>query len=213
MHFEALEQTLCLRLVSRPVDKKFFLFSRNSLSRTVCVPAVPRPYRRTRACRRRGAVAAAGARGGGVLERTPHARRVHVRNGAAPAVLRTGGDPRAPFPGPRDLERGGSVTAPPVRQRPHEQRHSSRNESGVATAHHHAPLPSRCSAGARLSWLREAVVRGSLRALAGCSSSSRPADDISSSATSVYSARRSSQHASVTIRLQADWLVAVLHLL
>jgi hypothetical protein len=129
-HFEALEQTLCLRLVSRPVDKKFFLFSRNSLSRTVCVPAVPRPYRRTRACaaaapsppRARAAVR-------GVLERTPHARRVHVRNGAAPAVLRTGGDPRAPFPGPRDLERGGSVTAPPVRQRPHEQRHSSRARS------------------------------------------------------------------------------------
>ena len=35
MHFEALEQTLRLRLVSGPVDKKFFLFSRNSLSRTV----------------------------------------------------------------------------------------------------------------------------------------------------------------------------------
>jgi hypothetical protein len=35
VHFEALEQTLRLRLVSGPVDKKFFYFSRNSLSRTV----------------------------------------------------------------------------------------------------------------------------------------------------------------------------------
>ena len=35
MHFEALEQTLRLRLVSGPVDKKFFFISRNSLSRTV----------------------------------------------------------------------------------------------------------------------------------------------------------------------------------
>ena len=35
-HFEALEQTLRLRLVSGPVDKKVFL-SRNSLSRTVRV--------------------------------------------------------------------------------------------------------------------------------------------------------------------------------
>ena len=39
MHFEALEQTFRLRLVSGPVDKKFFLFSRNSLSRTVGQPA------------------------------------------------------------------------------------------------------------------------------------------------------------------------------
>ena len=37
MHFEALEQTLRLRLVSGPVDKKFFFLSRNSLSRTVRV--------------------------------------------------------------------------------------------------------------------------------------------------------------------------------
>ena len=35
MHFEALEQTLRLRLVSGPVDKKFFFISRNSLSHTV----------------------------------------------------------------------------------------------------------------------------------------------------------------------------------
>jgi hypothetical protein len=35
VHFEALEQTLRLRLVSGHVDKKFFLISRNSLSRTV----------------------------------------------------------------------------------------------------------------------------------------------------------------------------------
>ena len=35
MRFEALEQTLRLRLVSGPVDKKFFFISRNSLSRTV----------------------------------------------------------------------------------------------------------------------------------------------------------------------------------
>jgi hypothetical protein len=35
VHFEALEQTLRLRLVSGPVDKKFFFISRNSLSRTV----------------------------------------------------------------------------------------------------------------------------------------------------------------------------------
>jgi hypothetical protein len=33
--FEALEQTLRLRLVSGPVDKKFFFISRNSLSHTV----------------------------------------------------------------------------------------------------------------------------------------------------------------------------------
>ena len=38
MHFEALEQTLRLRLVSGPVDKKFFFLSRNSLSHTVCLP-------------------------------------------------------------------------------------------------------------------------------------------------------------------------------
>jgi hypothetical protein len=36
MRFEALEQTLRLRLVSGPVDKKFFFISRNSLSHTVC---------------------------------------------------------------------------------------------------------------------------------------------------------------------------------
>ena len=35
VHFEAVEQTLCLRVVSGPVDKKVFLISRNSLSRTV----------------------------------------------------------------------------------------------------------------------------------------------------------------------------------
>jgi hypothetical protein len=35
--FEALEQTLRLRLVSGPVDKKFFFISRNSLSHTVAV--------------------------------------------------------------------------------------------------------------------------------------------------------------------------------
>jgi hypothetical protein len=34
VHFEALEQTLRLRLVSGPVDKKFFLMG-NRLSRTV----------------------------------------------------------------------------------------------------------------------------------------------------------------------------------
>ena len=37
MRFEALEQTLRLRLVSGPVDKKFFFISRNSLSHTVHV--------------------------------------------------------------------------------------------------------------------------------------------------------------------------------
>ena len=35
VRFEALEQTLRLRLVSGPVDKKFFFISRNSLSHTV----------------------------------------------------------------------------------------------------------------------------------------------------------------------------------
>ena len=35
MHFEAFEQTLRLRLVSGPVDKRFFIISRNSLSRTL----------------------------------------------------------------------------------------------------------------------------------------------------------------------------------
>jgi hypothetical protein len=35
VRFEALEQTLRLRLVSEPVDKKFFFISRNSLSHTV----------------------------------------------------------------------------------------------------------------------------------------------------------------------------------
>jgi hypothetical protein len=34
VHFEALEQTLRLRLVSGHVDKKFVFISRNSLSRT-----------------------------------------------------------------------------------------------------------------------------------------------------------------------------------
>jgi hypothetical protein len=38
VHFEALEQTLRLRLVSGPVDKKFFFLSRNSLSHTHTVP-------------------------------------------------------------------------------------------------------------------------------------------------------------------------------
>jgi hypothetical protein len=37
VHFEALEQTLRLRLVSGPVDKKFFFLIRNSLYNTVCV--------------------------------------------------------------------------------------------------------------------------------------------------------------------------------
>ncbi len=35
MRFEALEQTLRLRLVSGPVDKKFFFLMGNRLSRTV----------------------------------------------------------------------------------------------------------------------------------------------------------------------------------
>jgi hypothetical protein len=35
MRFEALEQTLRLRLVSGPVDKKFFFLIRNSMSHTV----------------------------------------------------------------------------------------------------------------------------------------------------------------------------------
>ena len=40
MCFEALEQTLRLRLVSGPVDKKFFFLSRNSLSHTVDLKGV-----------------------------------------------------------------------------------------------------------------------------------------------------------------------------
>ncbi len=40
MHFEALEQTLRLRLVSGPVDKKFFFIGRISLSRTVASEGV-----------------------------------------------------------------------------------------------------------------------------------------------------------------------------
>ena len=43
MHFEALEQTLRLRLVSGPVDKKFFFLMGNRLSRTVCVHSVDLP--------------------------------------------------------------------------------------------------------------------------------------------------------------------------
>ena len=35
VRFEALEQTLRLRLVSGPVDRKFFFLIRNSLSHTV----------------------------------------------------------------------------------------------------------------------------------------------------------------------------------
>jgi hypothetical protein len=36
VHFESLEQTLRLRLVSEHVDKKFFFLTGNSLSHTVC---------------------------------------------------------------------------------------------------------------------------------------------------------------------------------
>ena len=39
VHFEALEQTLRLRLVSGPVDKKFFFLMGNRSSRTVAPEA------------------------------------------------------------------------------------------------------------------------------------------------------------------------------